>query len=88
MPMLFTPKKKNTSKPRYQEIDMLRGIAVLAMIAFHTAFIMQTIFEKYVSSSLLFWQGIPILIGGTFLTLAGLSLYIAAQKGKYFNPLV
>ena len=83
-----TPQNRNTSKLRYQEIDILRGIAALSMIAFHTTFMIQTIFKKHISSSLLFWQGIPILMGGTFLILAGLSLYIAVQKGKYSNPLV
>jgi uncharacterized membrane protein len=83
-----TLQNRNTSKVRYQEIDILRGIAVLSMIAFHTTFIIQAIFKKHISSSLLFWQGIPILIGGTFLILAGLSLYIARQRGKYSNPLV
>lgn len=53
------------------------------MIGFHTAFVAQFFFGTILCSKPFFWQAAPILIGGSFLTLAGLSLYIGFSKGKY-----
>ena len=75
--------KKSIQKVRYQEIDAARGIAVLGMVGFHTAFIAQFFFGIILFSGPFFWRAVPILIGGSFLTLAGLSLHIGASKGKY-----
>lgn len=79
-------KIKNYNKPtHYQEIDAMRGIAVICMTLFHTAFMIQFLFGRVISRGTLFWEAIPIVIGGTFLTLSGLSLYIGAERGKYRN---
>jgi uncharacterized membrane protein len=75
--------KKYTSPKYYPEIDIIRGLAVVAMVLFHTAFQLRFIFNKPIISSAWFWIGSPMLISGTFLTVAGISLYIGVQKGKY-----
>lgn len=74
---------KYTSSKYYPEIDIVRGLAVVGMIIFHAAFQLKFIFNKTMITSDWFWVGSPILISGTFLTVAGVSLYISVEKGKY-----
>lgn len=76
-------KKDQSSRQHYPEIDMVRGLAVMAMIIFHTAFQLRYIFHKRIIANDWFWMVGPLVIGGTFLTVAGISLYIGAQKGRY-----
>ena len=67
---------------RYIEIDVVRGLAVLGMIGFHTAFIARFLFGLNLFSGSFFWEIVPIC-GNIFFILAGLSLYIGASQGKY-----
>jgi len=75
--------KKYIDPKYYPEIDILRGLAVVAMIIFHAAFQLRFIFNRTITTSDWFWVGSPFMISGTFLTVAGISLYIGVQKGKY-----
>lgn len=75
--------KKYLSQQYYPEIDIMRGLAVVAMIIFHAAFQLRFVFHQNITTSNWFWIGIPLMISGTFLTVAGMSLYIGVQKGKY-----
>jgi len=75
--------KQHPSKKYYLEVDIVRGLAVVAMIIFHGAFQLRFIFNKNITTSDWFWIGSPILISGTFLTVAGISLHLRAQKRKY-----
>lgn len=76
---------KNKSHTYYPEIDIIRGLTVVAMIIFHTFYQLKFIFHNHLITSIWFWQGSPILISGSFLILAGLSLYIGKSYGKYGN---
>jgi len=84
-PGLASPYRKKNAKSKgrdhYWEIDFIRGVTVLVMIGFHTAFIIQFVFGKNLSSDPLFWFFSPIPIGLSFITLAGLSLYIGYSRG-------
>jgi uncharacterized membrane protein len=79
---------------RYWEIDLLRGIAVLMMVVFHSVFDLSffSIFPINVSSG--FWRYFAILTAFIFIFLVGISLnishYRASRIGKerYFKYLV
>jgi len=74
---------KYISLKYYPEIDIIRGLTVVAMIIFHTCFQLQLIFQQNLTQSIWFWKGMPMMIGGSFLTLVGLSFYIGKNNGKY-----
>lgn len=74
---------KNTSPTYYPEIDIMRGLTVVAMIIFHACIQLKFIFQKYVITNTWFWKHTPIFIGGSFLMLVGVSLYIGQKRGKY-----
>ena len=71
-----------TEKPRFQLVDTLRGVAIIMMFSFHFSFdlnyfgFIQTDF--YHQS---FWLNYRILIVSTFLSVMGISLYLAHHKG-------
>jgi len=70
---------KTPKPPRFWEIDALRGLAVIAMIAYHSFFC-----ANYVGLSALSpYQGIlgisPLFIAGTFLFVSGLSMRAARE---------
>lgn len=72
----------NIQRTRYTEIDVVRGLAILGMVGFHTAFIAQFLFDIILCSQPFLWEAIP-MFGDIFFILAGLSLYIGASRGKY-----
>ena len=76
---------KTIKQPYYIEIDIARGFFLITMAFYHTAFILAFFYNKILSHSQLFWEGMPLFISGGFLILAGISLHIAAQRGKYTN---
>ena len=69
---------------RFWEIDVLRTIAIVMMITFHTLYLLNYfgIHDTGVPSSYGFWRWFPRLTGGTFIFVAGLSLTIAYSRAK------
>jgi uncharacterized membrane protein len=81
---MYQARKATRPLPHYAGIDTTRGFFVLCMVFYHTAFMLGFFFNKVILfNSIFFWKGMPIFISGGFLTLSGLSLYIATQRGKY-----
>jgi uncharacterized membrane protein len=76
-------KKQGPSPRYYPEIDIIRGLAVGAMIIFHAAFQLHFIFHQPIVTGDWLWRGVPIVLGGTFLMVTGVSLYISVQRDKY-----
>jgi uncharacterized membrane protein len=76
------PSEKSGSHERYWEIDLLRGTAVLMMIAFHFVFDLNflRIYKVQVYSG---WLGVfAYTIGTMFLLLVGVSLTISYRRAK------
>ncbi|MBN2532960.1 MAG: DUF1624 domain-containing protein [Spirochaetales bacterium] len=67
---------------RYWEIDVLRGSAIIAMIIFHTVYILS--FLGFVDFDLHsgFWWVFPRCIAGTFLLVVGISLTLSYNRIK------
>jgi uncharacterized membrane protein len=67
---------------RFWEIDALRGAAIIAMVVFHTAYIL--VFLGYLDVNLYtgFWWVFPRCIAGTFLFIVGVSLTISYNRVK------
>lgn len=67
---------------RYWEVDTLRGSAIIAMIVFHTAYIL--VFLKFLDFHLHsgFWWVFPRCIAGTFLLIVGISLTLSYGRVK------
>jgi uncharacterized membrane protein len=63
---------------RYWEIDFIRGIAVLMMIAYH--FIFDLFFQSHIGFE---WLAVPI--ASTFILVSGISLNISYSKGGNFE---
>lgn len=66
--------------PRYQEIDMVRGIAILMMVLFHTVFDLSffRIFSFDISS--LFWRYFAFSTASLFLLIVGISLTLSHTR--------
>lgn len=64
---------------RFWEIDLLRGIAILSMIAFHIFFDLKY-FGLLAWGSRLSWWLAPRLIAGTFIFLVGISLSLSYSR--------
>jgi uncharacterized membrane protein len=65
---------------RYREIDLVRGIAILMMVAFHTLFDLNffSVFSVEVSGG--FWRYFAYATASLFLLVAGISLTISRAK--------
>ena len=65
---------------RYQEIDMVRGIAILMMICFHTVFDLSFfwIFVSDISSG--FWRYFAVATASLFLLIVGISLTLSHAR--------
>jgi uncharacterized membrane protein len=65
---------------RYREIDLVRGIAILMMVVFHTLFDLNffSVFSVEVSSG--FWRYFAYATASLFLLVAGISLTISRAK--------
>lgn len=79
-------------KPRYELIDALRGLAIAMMFSFHISFDLNHF--GFITTDFYhnpFWLNYRILIVSTFLTIMGMSLYIAHHNGlrrnRYLNRL-
>lgn len=78
--------------PRIPAIDLARGIAIVAMVIYHTAFDLaaNSLIATDVASDI-YWKTFARLIAGTFLALVGIGLVLATQNGfdrtRYFRRL-
>lgn len=60
-------------KKRIWEIDFLRGIAIILMVIFHTAYDLKEFYSWGFDFPNAFWTGLQILIGTMFSALSGIS---------------
>jgi len=65
---------------RYWEIDFARGAAVIAMVVFNWSFALQYLGVYNLTGSWLFWQILPRIIGGAFIFIAGISLWLSYSR--------
>ena len=69
-------------RPRYQSLDLLRGLAILLMFVFHFSYDLN--YFGVVTIYFLegwFWPNFRIVIVSLFLLVMGISLYLSAHKG-------
>ena len=66
--------------PRYPEIDMFRGIAILMMILFHTVFDLSFFGISAVDVSSGFWKYFAYATASLFLLIVGISLTISYAR--------
>jgi uncharacterized membrane protein len=72
---------------RYWEIDTARGIAVIAMILFHTVFDLNYFGIAPITVSTGFWRMLAYATASTFIFLVGLSLTISyARSSRRLDP--
>lgn len=81
-----------TGSTRYELIDVLRGTAILMMFSFHITYDLHHFGFIHINTLRSdFWLNYRILIVSTFLTVMGMSLYIAHHNGlrrdKYLSRL-
>ena len=67
---------------RYQEIDMLRGIAILMMILFHTLLDLNFFMIFPVEISTGFWRYFAFATASLFLLIVGISLTLSKTRAK------
>jgi len=68
---------------RYEEIDVIRGIAVFMMVIFHAVFDLSFFGISAIEVSTGFWRSFALATASLFLLLAGISLTISdARAGK------
>src|SRR5262245_59589025 len=79
-------------RPRFAIIDLIRGIAVVAMIVYH--FSWDLLDSKLITADVVDdtgWRAFAHIIAGTFLALVGFNLAIAhrsgIRRGPYFRRL-
>lgn len=67
---------------RWHTLDMARGLAVLLMIGFHVCYDLDQMFHVLDLNIKTdpFWTGLRSFILGTFILIAGMSLFLAAGK--------
>jgi uncharacterized membrane protein len=82
-----------TPASRFELVDALRGIAILMMFSFHFSFDLN--YFRFIQTDFYhnpFWLNYRVLIVSTFLSVMGMSLYIAHHKGlqtqKYLRRLL
>jgi uncharacterized membrane protein len=83
--MAITAEAKTITRRRYWEIDLLRTLAIVMMVTFHSLYLLNYF---HIQSTGVpgayqgFWWWFPRVTGGTFIFLAGLSLTITRSRGK------
>ncbi len=66
---------------RYQSLDTLRGLAIIGMILFHANYMLEEIFAIDIFHfSDLSWYILGRVVGITFITVSGISLYLSIQN--------
>lgn len=77
----------NTSFPRLHMVDVLRGVALIAMIIFHASWNLDVFgFAQLGVTSETGWIWFARSIAGSFIFLAGLSLVLAEYAGQGSKP--
>jgi uncharacterized membrane protein len=75
-----------TGHNRFWEIDLLRTVAIIMMITFHTLYLLNDPFDIHNAGvpgmPYGFWWWFPRVTAGTFIFLAGVSLTITHSKSK------
>ncbi len=77
------PRGADPGRARVPSLDALRGIAIVAMVAYHFAFDLRHF--GFIGADFehdLHWIGARSLILGTFMTLVGVSLAVASAAGN------
>lgn len=69
---------------RLWEIDVLRGIAIIMMVIYHSMMDVELVFEKDLNLVYGFWKGFQLVTAFLFLLLVGVSLTLSATLKK--NP--
>lgn len=87
--MAFVPStaEQAASPPRFTPIDIARGVAVVAMALYHLGWDLN--FYGLIGTDISrdpVWQWMARVIAGSFLMLAGASLWLAHRKGVRFYP--
>ncbi len=67
---------------RFWEIDLWRGLALIGMIVFNWSFALYFLNIFKFQGGWLYWSLFPHLIAGSFVFIAGLSLYISHSRRK------
>jgi uncharacterized membrane protein len=82
--MADTTQTSTIRRSRFWEIDLLRTIAIIMMITFHTLYLLNDPFDIHNAGvpgmPYGFWWWFPRVTAGTFIFLAGVSLIIAYSK--------
>jgi uncharacterized membrane protein len=71
---------------RFWELDALRGVAIVWMIAYHLTWDLVTFGFVRINMRQQPWPWFPRIIATTFLTLVGISLVISDNKGNTPRP--
>lgn len=72
-------------RERFWEIDALRGIAIIMMVAFHAVFDMAFFLGFRVTTDTAFWYFFPRIIASVFLLLVGVSLTISYRRASLWG---
>lgn len=75
---------QSTTRPRFQLVDVARGIAIVMMFIYHFSFDLN--YFNFIEQDFYrdpFWINFRIVIVSTFLAVVGISLYLAHHK--HFN---
>ena len=83
--MAHTTHGYTSTHNRFWEIDLLRTIAIVMMITFHTLYLINYFDIQYTGVPGMryeFWWWFPKLTGGTFIFVAGVSLTITYSRAK------
>ncbi len=75
-----------TFMERFWEIDVFRGIAVILMVIFNYIFALRYLNIYSFDGGFLFWWLFPRLIAGTFIFIAGMSVWISYSALKDKKP--
>jgi uncharacterized membrane protein len=73
-------------RPRFALLDAARGLALVAMAVFHTAFDLDMLGLAPVGVDAPGWRWFARLIAGSFLFISGVSLVIAQGRGMRWAP--
>lgn len=66
---------------RFQRLDILRGIAIVLMVLFHLNYSLVNIFGiEFLNFSEIFWYILGKISAIGFITIAGISFFLAEKK--------
>ncbi|PIQ78606.1 hypothetical protein COV82_00380 [Candidatus Peregrinibacteria bacterium CG11_big_fil_rev_8_21_14_0_20_46_8] len=68
-------------RTRFVEIDVLRALAIVAMIIFHLVFDLDLFDVIEIDMQQTFWQGLALFVQIIFIVTTGITLVIASERG-------